>query len=135
MLRAVRVGKPWREGLPECYVERLDALKKYYYDLCDMRADLVSIREGLSSPEAQHLFYERPSLSALSKDMRAKGVPPHWLSYITVTNVDETAKKAAQNGGKVMMEPFDVMDVGRMAGVQDPTGAPFAMWQAKKHIG
>src|SRR5262249_11314448 len=36
--------------LPECYVERLDALKSYYYELCDMRADLVSKR-GLSTPE------------------------------------------------------------------------------------
>jgi hypothetical protein len=30
-LRAVRAGKPWRQGLPECYVERLDPLKHYYY--------------------------------------------------------------------------------------------------------
>jgi hypothetical protein len=59
-LRAVRVGKPWRLGLPVCYVERLDALKKYYYGLCNMRADLVSIREALSSPEAQR--DERPTL-------------------------------------------------------------------------
>jgi hypothetical protein len=56
----VRAGKPWRQGLPDCYVERLDALKHYYYELCDMRADLVSIREGLSSPEAQR--DERPTL-------------------------------------------------------------------------
>jgi hypothetical protein len=47
-LRAVRFGKPWRQGLPECYVERLDALKHYYYALSNMRAALVSIREGLS---------------------------------------------------------------------------------------
>jgi hypothetical protein len=47
----VRTGKPWRQGLPECYVERLAALKHYYYELSDMRADLVSIREGLSSQE------------------------------------------------------------------------------------
>jgi hypothetical protein len=32
-LRAVRVGKPWRLGLPECYVERHDALRHYYYEL------------------------------------------------------------------------------------------------------
>src|SRR6516165_11788717 len=50
-LRAVRVGKPWRQRLPDCYVERLDALKHHYYALCDMREDLMSIREGLSSPE------------------------------------------------------------------------------------
>jgi hypothetical protein len=57
----VRFGKPWRLGLPDCYVERLDALKRYYYELSDMRADLVSIREALSSPEAQR--DERPTLS------------------------------------------------------------------------
>ena len=48
-LRAVRAGKPWRLGVPDCYVDRLDALKHHYYVLCDMRADLVSIREGLST--------------------------------------------------------------------------------------
>jgi hypothetical protein len=51
-LRAVTAGKHWRLGLAECYVERLDALKHYYYALTDMRADLVSIREGLSSAES-----------------------------------------------------------------------------------
>jgi hypothetical protein len=51
----VRVGKPWRLGLPDCYVERLDALKHYYYALSDMRADLVSIREGLSTTESSEL--------------------------------------------------------------------------------
>src|SRR5215831_17938636 len=70
-LRAVRAGQPWRLGLPECYVERLDALKHYYYALSDMRADLVSIREGLSSPEAQRLFHQRPSLSGLSEVLMA----------------------------------------------------------------
>ena len=52
-MRAVRAGKSWRLGLPARYVERLDALKGYYYELSDMRADLVTIREGLSSPESQ----------------------------------------------------------------------------------
>ena len=33
------------------------------------------------------------------------------------------------------MEPFDVNDIGRMAVIQDPTGAIFSLWEAKKHIG
>jgi hypothetical protein len=33
------------------------------------------------------------------------------------------------------MPPMDVMDAGRMAVVQDPTGATIALWQAKNHIG
>ena len=70
-LKAVRVGKPWRVGLPDCYVERLDALKHYYYELSDMRADLVSTREGLSGPESGHLTLKHPSLSGLSEDITA----------------------------------------------------------------
>jgi hypothetical protein len=65
----LRAGKPWRQRLPDCYVERLDALKHHYYALCDMRADLVSIREGLSSPESGHLTLKHPSLSGLSEEI------------------------------------------------------------------
>lgn len=64
-----------------------------------------------------------------------KGVPPHWASYITVESVDATAKAAAENGGKVLKQPFDVLDVGRMAVIEDPTGAMFCLWTAKNHIG
>jgi uncharacterized protein len=66
---------------------------------------------------------------------RQMGVPPHWNSYVAVANADETAKKAESLGAKVFAPPFDVMDYGRMAVLQDPTGAVFQIWQAKKHIG
>ena len=39
------------------------------------------------------------------------------------------------NGGTLVKEPFDVMDVGRMAIIQDPTGAVLEVWEPKKHIG
>ena len=58
-----------------------------------------------------------------------------WLSYVSVASADDAAKKAKSLGGKLLQEPFDVMDVGRMANVQDPQGAKFALWQAKKHKG
>jgi predicted enzyme related to lactoylglutathione lyase len=63
------------------------------------------------------------------------GAPPHWNSYVTVANVDESAKKAASLGGKVIAPPFDVMDAGRMAVIQDPTGAFFQIWQKNRSIG
>ena len=66
---------------------------------------------------------------------RQMGVPPHWNSYVTVANVDESAKKAESLGGKIFMPPFDVMDAGRMAVLQDPTGAVFEIWQANRSIG
>lgn len=71
----------------------------------------------------------------LRKEQRAQGVPPHWMVYVAVDSADQTAAKAAQAGGTVMAPAFDVMEVGRMAVLQDPTGATFAAWQPKSHSG
>jgi predicted enzyme related to lactoylglutathione lyase len=64
-----------------------------------------------------------------------KGVPPHWNIYVAVASADATAKRAKELGGKLLMEPFDVMDVGRMAIIEDKQGARICIWEAKKHIG
>jgi len=71
----------------------------------------------------------------LQPDEKKMGVPPHWNSYVTVANVDEATKKAESLGAKVFAPPFDVMDAGRMAVLQDPTGAVFEVWQANRSIG
>lgn len=74
-------------------------------------------------------------LSQMSAEQQAQGMPAMWNSYVTVENADESAEKAAALGGTVLAPPFDVFDSGRMAVVQDPTGAVFSVWQAKSHIG
>jgi uncharacterized protein len=68
-------------------------------------------------------------------DERQMGAPPHWNLYVAVASADETATRAATLGAKVLAPPFDVMDVGRMAVLQDPTGAVIEIWQAKRHGG
>jgi len=75
------------------------------------------------------------ALYALGKERQSQGVPPYWLPYINVRNADEISKKASQGGGKVLNGPFDVLDAGRMALIQDPPGASFGIWEAKKHMG
>jgi uncharacterized protein len=74
-------------------------------------------------------------LFQLMPEMVAQGIPPHWLSYVLVTSADEGAEKAKAAGATLMKEPFDVMTIGRMAVVQDPTGAVFALWEPKEHKG
>lgn len=66
---------------------------------------------------------------------RQMGAPPHWNMYVAVTNVDESVSRAKALGAVVLAPAFDVMDAGRMAVLQDPTGAAFCLWQPKKHIG
>ena len=75
------------------------------------------------------------ALYTLRPDMLKQGVPPNWGSYVAVDSADETAAKVKQLGGKVLTEAFDVSENGRMAIIQDPIGAVFCVWQAKKHGG
>ncbi|TMK97537.1 MAG: VOC family protein [Actinobacteria bacterium] len=66
-----------------------------------------------------------------------EGAPPMavWNTYVWVQSADEAAAKVRQAGGRVLTDPFDVMDAGRMAAFMDPEGAAFCVWQAKAHRG
>lgn len=58
-----------------------------------------------------------------------------WNTYIWVESADESASKVRDAGGNVLLEPFNVMDAGRMAVCADPEGAAFSLWQARQHRG
>ena len=53
--------------------------------------------------------------------------PPSWLSYIGTPDVDATVRQAVELGGKVVVPAYNVPSVGRMAHLQDPQGALFAV--------
>jgi predicted enzyme related to lactoylglutathione lyase len=61
--------------------------------------------------------------------------PTVWATYISVADADETAGKVKAAGGGVIVEPMDVMDIGRMAVFSDPSGAVFGVWQPKSFAG
>src|SRR5215475_197369 len=61
--------------------------------------------------------------------------PAAWTTYLASDDADATAAKVRAAGGQVMMDPFDVMDVGRMFVAVDPGGAAFGVWQARAHTG
>jgi predicted enzyme related to lactoylglutathione lyase len=64
-----------------------------------------------------------------------EGHPAFWGVYLTVDDIDATTAKVEAAGGKVEAPPFDVMDVGRMSAIQDPTGARVNLWQPGTSIG
>jgi predicted enzyme related to lactoylglutathione lyase len=76
------------------------------------------------------------------RDVAAVGSQPDamppiamWNTYVAVESADEATAKVKDAGGQVLMEPFDVLDAGRMAVLMDPQGAAFCVWQAKETIG
>ena len=60
---------------------------------------------------------------------------PGWNTYVWVDSADDATAKVKAAGGNALMEPFDVLDAGRMAVLTDPEGAVFCVWQAKEHKG
>jgi uncharacterized protein len=64
----------------------------------------------------------------------APGVPA-WGTYIWVDSAEETAARAAAAGGRVVAEPFDLLDAGRLAVLADPAGAVFCAFEPGRHRG
>jgi uncharacterized protein len=60
---------------------------------------------------------------------------PAWGTYVWVEHADAAAARAAAAGGSVLMEPFDLLDAGRLAVLADPAGAVFCAFQANRHRG
>jgi hypothetical protein len=99
--------------------------------------------EDMPMDEAGQQRYSMASLDgsyaaaiyAQQQEQRQMGIPAHWSVHLTVEDVDATAARVAGLGGKLLMEPFDVFESGRMAAVSDPTGAAVALWQPRNHVG
>jgi predicted enzyme related to lactoylglutathione lyase len=56
------------------------------------------------------------------------GVPPHWMSYMSVDDVDKSHRAALAAGATETLPPTDFPPVGRASGLKDPTGAAFSLW-------
>ncbi len=59
--------------------------------------------------------------------------PPHWISYVSVDDVDATVAKVTAAGGKVVEAPHDVPTVGRMARIADPQGAELSLFASARN--
>jgi predicted enzyme related to lactoylglutathione lyase len=120
----------------DCQTSDQAAAKQFYSGLFGWSYDDSPIDEanGVYYSMAQIGGKNVAALSPLG-DMAAQGVPPHWNSYVSVSDVDATTALVEPAGGTVMMPPFDVMDAGRMSVVVDSTGAVINVWQAKNNIG
>jgi hypothetical protein len=61
--------------------------------------------------------------------------PVAWSTYISVADADVATARVREGGGTVMVEPMDVLEIGRMAVFADPTGAAFGVWQPRSFDG
>ena len=59
-------------------------------------------------------------------------VPPHWLAYVGVDDIEASTQKARDLGASVLQDVMKVGDYGWLSVIKDPTGAVIAMWKSKE---
>ncbi|MBD0283080.1 MAG: VOC family protein [Thermoleophilaceae bacterium] len=104
--------------------------KRFYGGLFGWEAEDVPIPGG-----GVYTMLRLDGKEACALSAAREGQMVAWLSYVSVDDVDAVVAGLQELGGTPLGEPFDVLEAGRMAVVQDPTGAAFALWQPGDHIG
>jgi len=59
------------------------------------------------------------------------GAPSSWLAYVEVSDIHAATKKAASLGATIVRDVTEVMNMGWLSIIVDPTGAALGLWQSK----
>lgn len=62
-------------------------------------------------------------------------IPPAWLVYVTVEDVEESARRAEELGGEVVTGPRGLGEHGHFCVVRDPAGAVLALFEPRQGSG
>lgn len=102
-----------------------DAAGKFYSELVGWKI-VDSGMPGMAYSMLKAGDKDAGGMMAMPAEVPAE-VPSHWVSYITVDDVDAATAKVAELGGTVLNGPMDIPTVGRFVTIQDPTGAVVAL--------
>ena len=113
----------------------VEGAKRFYGDLFGWEIEDMPAGEGATYSMGRLRDRYVAAIAELRDEEKSQGIPPHWNNYVTVDDLEASTDRARQLGGNVLVEPFDVLEAGRMAVLQDPTGAVFMVWEPRDHIG
>lgn len=103
-----------------------DKAKTFYTETIGWKTSELEMGPG---PAYTMFSNDVASVGGLGQPLpEAAGIPSHWLTYLRVADVDASAAAVTEHGGKVVKSGFDI-PVGRIAIVQDPQGATFALFK------
>ncbi|MFQ5624739.1 MAG: VOC family protein [Paracoccaceae bacterium] len=118
----------------ELMTRDVDAARKYYTEVCGWSTSAMPMPEGVYTVCS---VGEKPVAGIM--DMTAMeelaDVPAHWFTYIAVDDVDKAVAQTRAAGGNILREVFEVENIGRIAIVQDPTGAAVGIMTAAPPVG
>lgn len=112
------------------------AAKKFYMNLFGWDVVETPTDDSGGTYNNMHIAGQKiAGMGQLPPDMQAQGVPSNWTCYIKHDDLDGVTEKVMAAGGTVMLPTMEIMEEGRMAMFQDPSGAVFGVWEPRNHIG
>lgn len=107
-----------------------DGAARFYEQVLGWKTQTVPMGEG-STYTMFHPAGGKPH-SGISEP---HGPQAHWMTYVSVDDVDAVVARAQKAGGAVVMPAMDVPGVGRMAGIADKEGAVLMAFRAAEGDG
>lgn len=112
-------------------VPNADAVKNFYSEVVGWKSEPVSM--GDYNDFNMNLPASEKTVAGICHQRGPNaGLPAQWLVYITVENVDKSAKRCVELGGKIIGNPKDMGGYGRFCVIQDPAGAVAALFEPAK---
>jgi uncharacterized protein len=85
-------------------------------------------------PAGKYQMFNRPHGmigGIMNKPPEMANVPPNWMIYFRVPDVDTAAERIKANGGRILSGPMEVPGGDRVLSAADPQGAAFGLHQRK----
>ncbi len=111
-------------------VPNAEEVKNFYGSVIGWKSEPVSMGEyndfSMNSPDTGRTIAGICHSKGVNADL-----PPQWLIYFAVKDVDESAGLCLKKGGKIIAGPRDMGRYGRYCVIQDPAGAVAALFSPK----
>jgi predicted enzyme related to lactoylglutathione lyase len=120
------VGSQGRFVWYELMTTNIDAAKVFYANVLGWGTRDASM-PGLAYSQFTVGDVPVAGMLQLPDEARRMGIPPHWLGYVGVDDVDAAAVRVSELGGAVHVPPTDISTISRFSVVADPQMAIFAL--------
>jgi predicted enzyme related to lactoylglutathione lyase len=112
----------------ECQTRDAEAAGKFYEAVFGVEVKAFPSAEGMPPYNVIHVG-GRGVAGIFEINERMGDTPPNWSTVFAVADHDAAVAKARELGGMVLAEGMDLPEIGRLAVLQDPTGAVFQILQ------
>jgi len=127
-------GIPGTVGWFDLTVDNAAAVRDFYMAVVGWQKQGVEMTDG----DETYLDYcmvppgqEQPAAGICNRRGSNINLPPVWLIYFTVADLEASLNEVQERGGRVVCEPAAAGANGRFAVIEDPAGAVCALYESK----